>query len=176
VVLKPHSSFSGISYLLRLLDNIVADFDYIWKGYKREIVGKGWIDIHEKAKSRAEFKRNYDMAKRRAADGDHVKILPVHEGYKWKSPDYLINASLWELESPNGSKSSIDRAIREGQKQALNLIIEVPETADRKSVLKYIYNRFTRKDSPARIRNLIFYHGDEKNQWTADQIKRWDIK
>jgi hypothetical protein len=49
-----------------------------------------------------------------AADGDRVKMLPVHNAEGWKNPDYLINASLWELESPNGSRSFINHAIRDG--------------------------------------------------------------
>ncbi|MDR2596839.1 MAG: phage head morphogenesis protein [Treponema sp.] len=169
----------GIINEFNMLDNIVADFDSLWKGYKREIVGKGWIDIHEKAIGRDEFKKNYDMAKKRATDGDHVKILPVHEGKGikgWKNPDYLINASLWELESPNGSETSINRAIRDGQKQALNLILQIPETVDRAFSIKIIRNRFIRKDSPAKIKNIIVYFGNQKNVWTADQIINGNIK
>jgi hypothetical protein len=166
----------GVINEFNQLDNIVADFNSVWKGYKREIIGKGWIDVHEKAMGRKEFKRNYETAKKLATDGEHVKILPVHNLKYWKNPDYLKNGSLWELESPNGSKSSIDNAIRDGQKQALNLIIQVPKTADRKSVLRAIFNRFTHRQYPTRIRNLILYFGDEKNQWTADQIRGWSIK
>jgi hypothetical protein len=86
-----------MSVFYRTLDNIVADFDSVWKGYKREIVGKGWIDVHEKARTRDEFHKNYEVAKKLAADGEHIKMLPVHEGpgiKKWKSADYLMNASL----------------------------------------------------------------------------------
>jgi hypothetical protein len=118
---------------------------------------------------------NYTIAKRLAADGDRVKMLPVYRVMNWKNPDYLINASLWELESPNGSQSSVDHAIRNGQDQAPNLIMQVPKTANRSQVLRTIYNRFTRKDSPARIRNLILLLGDERSGWTADQIRGWTI-
>jgi hypothetical protein len=165
----------GIINEFNFLDNIVFDFDSIWKGYKREITGKGWIDIHEKTKGREEFEKNYVVAKKLAAEGDHVKMLPVHNAENWKNPDYLINASLWELESPNGSLSSIHHAIREGQKQSPNLIIKVPKNANRSLILRAIFNRFTRKDSPARIRKLILFFGDEKSEWTADQIRGWAI-
>jgi hypothetical protein len=157
------------------MDNIVSDFNAVWKGYKRETIGKGWIDIHEKAEGSREFNKNYAVAQKLAADGGRVKMLPVHNTEHWKSPDYLINASLWELESPSGSLSSIDHAIRDGQSQAPNLIIQLPETANRPLALRAIFNRFTRKDSPARIRKLILFFGSEKNEWTADQIRRWTI-
>jgi hypothetical protein len=163
----------GVINEFNALDNIVSDFNSVWKGYKREAVGKGWVDIHEAAKETREFDNNYAMAKKLADGGDRVKMLPVHHAEKWKSPDYLIDASLWELESPSGSPASIDHAIRDGQAQAPNLIIQAPETADRSSVLRTIFNRFVRKDSPARIRKLILFLGNERNEWTADQIRGW---
>ena len=165
----------GIINEFNMLDNIVADFDSVWKGYKREIIGKGWIDIHESAINRREFKNNYETAKKLATEGDHIKILPEHKIKKWKNPDYLRNASLWELKTVNGSHASIDGAITEGQKQALNLIIQLPAGVNKNIVLKTIWLRFTRKDSPARIRNLILYIGNKKNEWTAEQIRRWDF-
>jgi hypothetical protein len=163
----------GVINEFNFMDNIVSDFNSVWKGYKREAAGKGWIDIHEKARENREFDGNYAVAKKLAADGDRVKMLPVHHAENWKNPDYLINASLWELESPKGSRGFIDRAIRDGQDRAPNLIIQVPETADRSLVLRAIFNRFTGKDSPARIKKLILFFGDERNEWTADQIRRW---
>jgi hypothetical protein len=116
------------------------------------------------------------MAKKLAKEGSFIKMLPEHKGKGikgWKNPDYLINANLWELESVVGTKSSIDRAIRKGQQQALNLVIQVPRTADRSIVLNAIYARFTHRQYPASARNLTLYHGDRKDQWTADQIRRW---
>jgi hypothetical protein len=165
----------GVINEFNFMDNIVSDFNAVWKGYARETTGKGWIDIHGKARGSGEFNENYAAAQKLAADGDHIKMLPVHNAEGWKNPDYLINANLWELESPNGSRSSINHAIRDGQDQAPNLILQVPGTADRSLVLRAIFNRFTRKDSPARIRKLILLFGNERSEWTADQIRGWMI-
>jgi hypothetical protein len=163
----------GVINEFNSLDNIVSDFNSVWKGYARETTGKGWIDIHGKTKGSREFNENYTVAQKLAADGDYVKMLPAHHAKNWKNPDYLINASLWELESPSGSQSSIDHAIRDGQGQAPNLILHVPETASRPLVLRTIFNRFTRKDSPARVRKLMLLFGNERSEWTAEQIRRW---
>jgi hypothetical protein len=163
----------GVINEFNFMDNIVSDFNFVWKGYTRETFGKGWVDIHGKVRGSREFSGNYTVAKRLAADGDHVKMLPEHRMGSWKNADYLINNSLWELKSPGGSQSSVNRAIRDGQDQASNLIIRVPETADRTLILRTIFNRFTRKDSPARIKKLMLLFGDERTEWTADQIKRW---
>jgi hypothetical protein len=165
----------GVINKFNFLDNIVSDFNSVWKGYKRETVGKGWVDIHEKARGRDEFNKNYAVAQRLADDGDHVKMLPEYKADDWKTPDYLINASLWELKSPSGSRSSIDNAIRYGQDQAPNLVLQVSETADRSLVLRTIFKRFTRADSPARIRKLILFFGNEKHEWTADRIRGWTM-
>jgi hypothetical protein len=82
----------------------------------------------------------------------------------------------WELESPNGSPSSINHAIRDGQKQSLNLIIQLPQAINRDEVLWTIYKRFTHKVYPSRIKNLIIYYGNYKEQWTAEQIRELKIK
>jgi hypothetical protein len=161
----------GVINEFNLLDNIVADFDSVWKGYKREYVGTGWIDIHEEAKKRSEFIKNYEIAKKEAMAGEKIKMLPVHNKKYWKNADYLKNASLWELESPNGSSSSITHAIREGQRQAPNLILQLPESISREQAMEAIYRRFYYKLSPARIRNLIIYYGNEREVWTAEQIR-----
>jgi hypothetical protein len=165
----------GVINEFNFMDNIVSDFNSVWKGYTRETTGKGWIDIHEKVRGSGEFTENHSVAKRLASDGDHVKMLPEHKVADWKNADYLMNNSLWELKSPNGNAVSINNAIRTGQDQAPNLIIRVPETADRSLILQTIFNRFTRKDSPARIRKLLLLFGDERFEWTADQIRGWKI-
>jgi hypothetical protein len=41
--------------------------------------------------------------------------------------------------------------------------------------LKAIFDRFTHKQYPARVRNLILFWGDKKDQWTADEIRRWEM-
>ncbi|MCL2766031.1 MAG: phage minor head protein, partial [Treponema sp.] len=166
----------GIINEFNMLDNIVSDFNSLWPEYERKRFGKGWIDIHKDAFRSHEFKDNYAIAKKEAFNGDRLKMLPEHKGKNikgWKNPDYLRNASLWELETAVGTKTSIDNAIRNGQSQAPNVIINVPKTADRTIVLKAIYGRFAHKNYPSRIRNLILYHGDVRNQWTADQIRGW---
>ncbi|MCL2126979.1 MAG: phage minor head protein [Treponema sp.] len=170
----------GVINEFNQLDNIVADFESLWKEYKREPVGKGWIDIHSAALKSKEFKNNYAAAKKLAAEGNYIKMLPEHKGKGisgWSNPDYLMNASLWELKTPKEfSVNSIQRAIRDGQKQSLNVIIDLPETADWDIVTTGIYKRFIHTKYPTRVKNLIVLHGKTKYQWTADQIKGWDMQ
>jgi hypothetical protein len=169
----------GIINEFNQLDNIVSDFNSVWKEYKREIVGKGWIDIHKDTVRSKEFQQNYEMAKLEAARGNRIKLLPEHKGKgitNWNNPDYLINASLWENKSAVGTEASINRAIRFGQKQAPNLIINVPEKANRQVVIDTIITRFRSTTNPAQIRNLILYHGQIRNQWTAEDIIKGFIK
>ena len=169
----------GIINEFNQLDNIVADFNSVWKEYSREVVGKGWVDIHKDVPKSKEFKQNYAMAKLEAARGDRIKILPEHKGKNisgWSNPDYLRNASLWEYKTAVGTNTSINRAIREGQKQAPNLILSIPETANRQIVIDTIISRFRSTTNPAQLRNLVLYHGQKRSQWSAEFIIKGLIK
>ena len=158
----------GIINEFNQLDNIVKDFDSLWNGYTREKIGKGWVDIHATSRNNPEFANNYAIAKKQAAEGNRIKMLPEHTGegiYGWKNPDYLINGSLWELKTIGGTKSSIKNAFSRGKEQAKNLIISISENADKSMLKRYIDGRFSDKKNPTSIRNLILYIGDEKFVW-----------
>ncbi len=165
---------TGAIHEFNFMDNEAAYYDRIWEGYKRERIAKGsWIDVHEDIRGRKEFAENYKAAKTIAKNsGYKIKMLPEHIRGGWKNADYLINTELWELESPlTGTKSAIDKALRSGQKQAENVILHVPQDMDKDILRATIYNRFTRKDSPARIKRLMIIKGDSIEMVTASQIK-----
>ncbi|MDR0501855.1 MAG: phage head morphogenesis protein [Treponema sp.] len=158
----------GIINEFNQLDNIVKDFDSVWKEYSREKFVNGWVDVHKNVIDTDEFQKNYEMAKKLAADGERVKIIPTHTGKGikgWKNPDYLMNGSLWEYAKINGSKSSIKNAFKREADQARNIVILVPSDADKNMLLRYINGRFNNKKSPSIIRNLILYIGDERHIW-----------
>jgi len=169
----------GVINEFNQLDNIVKDFDSLWSEYERRTIGKGWIDIHKSAFRNHGFNENFKVAQKLAKDGEHIKMLPEHKGKGitgWKNPDYLMNASLWELESPGGSLSSIDDAVRDGMKQAPNLILNIPKNADRDTIFYGIKKRILYKNNVEKIRNLIIYFGDEREQYTTSQILLWNTK
>jgi SPP1 gp7 family putative phage head morphogenesis protein len=171
--------YYGVINEFNQLDNIVKDFDSLWIEYERKTIGKGWIDIHKSAFRNNDFNENYKVAQKLAKDGEHIKMLPEHKGKGitgWKNPDYLMNSNLWELESPCGSLSSIDDAIHYGIKQAPNIILNIPKNADRDTVFYGIKKRVQYKNNAEKIRNLIIYFGDEREQYTTPQILLWNTK
>ena len=155
----------GIINEFNQLDNIVMDFDSLWPEYTRKSFGNGWVDIHKTIINTDEFSKNYAMAEKLALEGERVKMLPTHVGYKikkWKNPDYLMNGSLWEYAKINGSKSSIKNAFKREADQAKNVIISVPANADEIMLTRYINGRFNHKKAPTSIRNLILFIGDKR--------------
>lgn len=52
------------------------------------------------------------------------------EKYPTKNADILYNGKAYEYENANGSKSSIQNAIKNGKKQAGNIVIRIPDSID----------------------------------------------
>jgi len=50
--------------------------------------------------------------------------------YPTRNADILYNGKIFELENANGSKSSIQNAIKNGKKQADNIVIRIPDSID----------------------------------------------
>jgi antitoxin component HigA of HigAB toxin-antitoxin module len=155
----------GVINEFNMLDNIVKDFDSVWTEYKRIPFGKGWVDVHHEAHKNNGFAQSLEMAEKEAMLGNQIKILPEHTGKgikKWKNPDYLYNASLYELKTIEGSKSSISNALSGKKKQSPNFIIAVPANANKTMLLRYINGRLKDKKQPLNIRKIILYIGGER--------------
>lgn len=64
----------------------------------------------------------------------NARKLYYPEGYLKKYPtrnaDTLYNGKAFEFENANGSKSSIQNAIKNGKKQADNIVIRIPDSID----------------------------------------------
>lgn len=53
-----------------------------------------------------------------------VKFIPVHMGYKMKTPDFMMMGKAWELKSPHVSKDSMWRLLKRSTKQADNIVVD----------------------------------------------------
>ena len=164
----------GIINEFNMLDNIVSDFNSVWKGYKREIVGKGWIDVHESVLNSKEFKQNYEVAKKLAFTGEHIKILPEHkpkgvEG--WKNPDYLINGSLFDLKSPKSHKyRAVFSLIREAQEQrASGVVIDLPSSTVYDDFLWRLRGQIL-NNNPIEIEQYIFLHKGSIEKYSKNSL------
>lgn len=158
------------------LDNVLADYDKVWKGYTRT-KGKdgGWVDVAEKAKDAPEYGKNKAATDFLAATGRQIKLLPVHNKENWKNPDVLLeDGRLWEIETPDSATSSaLDRAIREGQRQADYVILHLNKTVPEEMLRRSVWLRLTRKDSPSNLKALMIIEPDGVvRQYSADQIKK----
>jgi type III secretion system FlhB-like substrate exporter len=160
---------------LNVTENVLADFDSVWKGYKRE-AGKsgGWIDVHENAKGYEEYKENHAVAQALAAEGRRVKQLPIHNRKGWKNPDYLIDGELWELETPTEmTRSAVGNAIRDGRRQAPNIIIHIKGNIADEDLRRAVKGQVVLKESSRPVHKLLVVKGTSMESWTADQIRAW---
>jgi hypothetical protein len=174
---------------LNFMDNVIADYDKVWKGYKREQIGDGFVDVHQDVKKWLvldetkkgnekyadeilKAKKNYNDALKLAEDGYRVKVLPQHFGKDgWKNPDYLIDGELWELKSPTSIKmQTILGRIREGEKQANNMVLEVAKEVDYESLLHSLRGQILLKENPLETKNFIINQNGNIKKYTKEQI------
>jgi len=160
---------------LNVTENVLADFDSVWKGYTREAgKGSGWVDVHQNAKGYEEYEENHAVAQSLAAEGRRVKQLPIHSRKGWKNPDYLIDGELWELETPTEmTTAAISRSVREGQRQAPNVVLHITGDIPEADLRREIKLRVTRKDSVSPLRKLMIVKGSSIERWTAEQVRAW---
>jgi len=66
-----------------------------------------------------------------------VEFLIPSTGYKQRTPDIIMNGVLWEIKAPLGkSKKTIEKQIRAGLRQSLNIILDCRRTPLNNSVLQ----------------------------------------
>lgn len=163
----------GVINDFNFADNIVTNYDALWKGYEREIVGKGWIDIHEKAREENEFAKNHEVAQILAAQGDHIKILPAHVSHGWKNPDFMIDGNIYELKNPSSHKlATIWRDIRVADKQARQsgVVISLSRDVVYNAFLSGLRGQILNKDNPLETRHFIVIHDGNIFRYTRSDV------
>jgi SPP1 gp7 family putative phage head morphogenesis protein len=167
---------SGAIHELNFMDNVIADYDAVWKGYKRENFGTGWVDVSDAAGKEKEFPENNAIAKLLAEkEGCRVKQLPQHKRSGWKNPDYLIDGELWDLKSPvSTSARAVARGVEKAEEQAPNVVLHVQDSVNDQNMRTEIREVFVREKFPkapkSTVEKLIIIRGDSVEQWTAGQI------
>jgi len=164
---------TGAISVFNFMDNVVTDYDKVWKGYKRDVSTKtGWVDVADAAKNQAEFPESLSVAKKLAGEGMKVKVLPQHNKLDWKNPDYLVDGQLFELKSPS-TINAIDKALRKAQKQAPNIVLDVQGKVDESEVRRLILLRLNRKDSASsdKIKTIILINGNVVTRFVAESFR-----
>ena len=116
-------------------ENVFADYDSVWKGYKRhEGKNGGWYDLYDTPPDDWENgahpgKPIVDFL---VENGYKIKVLPdlqnIPEKYhiEWSNPDILINGLLADIKTV---ESSIVSRLKSAKKQHVShVVLKIPDT------------------------------------------------
>ena len=98
-------------------------------GYFRVFQGAdgSFVDIHE-THGKLESRQNLPIALFLAARGERVRLLPVNAVAGVKNPDATRNDISWEFKKPSAiSRNAIDKALRDGSRQADRILLWLPD-------------------------------------------------
>lgn len=126
-------------------------------GYYRVFQGVegSFVDIHE-THGKLESRQNIPIALFLAARGERVRLLPVLRIPGIRCPDASRDGIEWEFKVPEGrTANAIDKALREANRQAARVLIQVPEELDRKLLEQAIYERMRRAENILEVATLL---------------------
>ncbi|MGF7108800.1 hypothetical protein [Treponema pedis] len=120
-------------------ENVIADYDSVWKDYTRyKSKGDGWYDLCKNPPS--DWEKNKPVVEALANAGYKVKVIPeiknIKDKYKkeWSNPDVFVNGFLWDIKEPEKmTVSAIKGRLVSSQKRqnltktVLNVPDEMPE-------------------------------------------------
>lgn len=104
-------------------ENIIADYDEIWKDYSR-VEGKdgGWYDVVSTPPG--DWEQNEKAVSFLSGKGYKIKVLPGLNRKNWKNPDVYINGILSDIKAPTAATSNaIKNAMKSAQDQNLSSVI-----------------------------------------------------
>ena len=126
-------------------------------GYFRvyEHPGGGFVDVHE-LHGKLESQKNLPVALLLAKRGEQVCLLPVSDLPGVRSPDATRDGVVWEFKMPEGrTANAIDKALRDGSKQAARVLLQLPTNFDRTALKDGLYNRTQRTPTLLQVAVLL---------------------
>lgn len=115
----------------------------------------GFVDVHENH-GKQESRKNLPIALFLAARGECVCLLGIADEPNVKSPDATRDGVVWEFKIPEGrTENAIDKALRDGSRQASRILIQLPANFNRDFLESGIYNRTQRTAAVLEIAVLL---------------------
>lgn len=138
------------------LENLLPGYFRVFQG-----TDGSFVDIHE-THGKLESRQNLPIALFLAARGEQVRLLPVYDLQRIKSPDATRNGLEWEFKVPESrTVNAIDKALRGANRQAARVLIQVAEEFDRQLLEQAIYGRVRRAVNILEVAILlpdVLYH------------------
>jgi len=138
-------------------------------GYTRvfENPAGGFVDVHE-THGKQESRQNLPIALFFAARGEQVCLLGVADKPNVKLPDATRNGIVWEFKIPAGRTiNAIDKALRDGSRQAARILINLPVDFDRETLAQGLYDRVQRTSQLLKVAVLL---GETLYRFSRQQI------
>ena len=147
-------------------ENVFADYDSVWKGYKRyEGKNGGWYDLTENLPNDWEGTDfpNKPIVEFLAQNGYKIKVIPSIErvkdkyGIKWSNPDILINGKLADIKTVDTSIAS--RLKKAKVQKVRNAVLYIPDRFS-ESDIEEVFNDW----SHGTLNVLYIYKGEIKTK------------
>ena len=117
--------------------------------------------MHE-THGKLESRQNIPIALFLAARGEKVRLLPVLDLCNVKSPDASRDGVEWEFKVPQGrGANAIDKALRDANRQAARVLIQVAEEFDLHVLEQAMHGRVRRAENILEVAILlvdVLYH------------------
>ena len=151
-------------------ENIFADYDSVWKGYKRhEGKNGGWYDLCENPPNDWEKGKhpNKPIVEFLAENGYKIKVLPDLKSIKyrynvlWSNPDIILDGILFDIKELDSlTSSAVKSRIKSAwEKQRLNhVVLNIPDEISVDEIEKG-FKRFAGKKHSVTMNVLWIYKG-----------------
>lgn len=151
----------GILNMFNREENVFADYESVWKGYKRHPGQKGgWYDLCNNPPNDWETD-NKPVVELLVNEGHQIKVIPTFENtkdkynVKWSNPDIILDGKLADIKRVE--ESIISRFKSAKDQKLKNAVIVIPDSFTEKE----IYNAFSLWSSKqhGRLNILWIYKG-----------------
>jgi len=119
-------------------ENIIADFDSLWKGYERHENKDGnWYDLCDNPPSDWET-NNKSVVQFLVKNGYNIKVIPEMQNIKknynveWSNPDIIIDGKLADIKIVEKSIKSRLRSARD--QELTNVVLTIPESFSEQNI------------------------------------------
>ena len=126
-------------------------------GYFRLFQGPdgSFVDMHE-THGKLESRQNIPITLFLAARGEKVRLLPVLDLRNVKSPDTSRDGVEWRFKVPQGrGANAIDKALRDANRQAAGVLIQVAEEFDLQVLEQAMHGRVRRAENILEVAILL---------------------
>ena len=121
-------------------ENVFADYESVWKGYKRhEGKNGGWYDLTENPPDDW-YTDNKTIVEFLSNNGYKIKVIPVlenikyHYGINWSNPDIILNGKLADIKNV---ETSLKSRLKSAKDQKLRtVVLNIPESFSKDEIYK----------------------------------------